>query len=218
MSERQDIRAQLQSFTEKLNREPNPAEIEKTPDGRANSLPISFVEMTLDELFFGQWGTRNYTTKLISNEVVGELELYVVHPVSGIEITRVGSAAIIIQVDKAPDDITGKERNSWALDVMNKKPNALDLGYPKLKAECVKNAAQSLGKIFGRDINRKKQDQFKRTLTPIPDAALQAALARIEKGEPGVLELCEANFLIGDIEREMLKNAIPKQINGRTGS
>ena len=34
------------------------------------------------------------------------------------------------------------------------------MGFPKLKAECLKNAAQSLGKIFGRDLNRKQKDTF----------------------------------------------------------
>jgi hypothetical protein len=48
-----------------------------------------------------------------------------------------------------------------ALDVQNKKSNALDMGFPKLKAECLKNAANSLGKMFGRDLNRKKSDTFK---------------------------------------------------------
>jgi hypothetical protein len=37
----------------------------------------------------------------------------------------------------------------------------LDLAFPKLKAECVKNAALSLGKLFGRDLNRKNKDEYK---------------------------------------------------------
>jgi hypothetical protein len=58
-------------------------------------------------------------------------------------------------VDKAPDELKGKEKNLWALDINNKKPSALDMAYPKLKGEAIKNAAKSLGKIFGRDLNRK---------------------------------------------------------------
>lgn len=153
---------ELEKFLMRLNREPNPSEIAKTPDGKASDLPISYVEMTLDELYFGLWSTRNFTTKLISNEVVGELELEVIHPVTQKPIVRIGSAAIQIMVDKVPDGMSGQVRNQWALDPANKKPNALDMAYPKLKAECTKNAAKTLGKIFGRDLNRReKVDTYK---------------------------------------------------------
>lgn len=155
-------RADLEKFLIRLNQEPDPKEIAKTPDGKASDLPISYVEMTLDELFYGLWSTRNFTTKLISNEVVGELELEVIHPVTQLPIVRIGSAAIQIMVDKVPDGMSGQERNQWALNAANKKPNALDMAYPKLKAECTKNAAKTLGKVFGRDLNRRdKVDSYK---------------------------------------------------------
>ena len=50
----------------------------------------------------------------------------------------------------------------WKERQLNKKKkiNALDMGFPKLKAECIKNAANSLGKLFGRDLNRKKSDIY----------------------------------------------------------
>ena len=153
---------ELEKFLMRLNREPNPSEIAKTPDSKAYDLPISYVEMTLDELYFGLWATKNFTTKLISNEVVGELELEVFHPITQTWISRIGSAAIQIMVDKVPDGMSGQERNQWALNAANKKPNALDMSYPKLKAECTKNAAKTLGKIFGRDLNRRdKVDTYK---------------------------------------------------------
>jgi hypothetical protein len=34
------------------------------------------------------------------------------------------------------------------------------MGFPNLKSECIKNACKSLGKIFGRDLNRKDSDDF----------------------------------------------------------
>ena len=151
---------QIQDFLGRLNIDPPVEELDRTPDGKAKTLPISFVEMKLDEIFLGEWGSFGFTSKVISNEVCGELTLWVVNPITGTRIERVGAAAIIIQVDKAPEDLSGKDRNQWAIDVLNKKPNALDLGYPKLKAECLKNAAQSLGKVFGRDLNRKKKDSY----------------------------------------------------------
>ena len=162
-----EFREKMQNFVHRLNKEPDPTEIDKTPDGKANSIPISFIEMTLDEYFFGLWDTNNFQYSVIANEVVGSIELTVLNPVTGTKIKRVGAAAIQIMVDKRPDGVSASE---WANNPMNKKPNALDMGFPKLKAECVKNAAQSLGKLFGRDINRKKADQFngliKKEITP----------------------------------------------------
>lgn len=213
---KQDTLIQLQNFIEKLNRKPSDLELERTPDGKAKTLPISFVEMTLDELFLGQWGTEKFTSKVVANEVVGEIELWVIHPITGREIRRSGAAGIIIQVDKAPEEIQGKERNQWALDILNKKSNALDLGYPKLKAECTKNAAQSLGKIFGRDLNRKKADEFQAPLKPMSDGAFKALLERLEKGDFTALALAESNFLISDIQQDILKGfrEPQKQLNG----
>lgn len=178
---------ELEKFLMRLNKEPNPSEIAKTPDGKASDLPISYVEMTLDELFFGLWSTRNFTTKLISNEVVGELELEVIHPVTQKPIVRTGSAAIQIMVDKVPDGMSGQVRNQWALDPANKKPNALDMAYPKLKAECTKNAAKTLGKIFGRDLNRReKVDSYK----PV-----------IHGSEKSKIKTVERAILLGNIEQ-----------------
>lgn len=156
---------QMQDFLAKLNTQPNPSELKETPDKRALSLPISFIEMTLDELFLGLWKTENFTTKAIVNEVIGEIQLSVFHPIAQTWITRTGAASVVITVD-ALDEVTKKsmskrDANLHATDVGNKKPNALDLRYPALKAECIKNAAQSLGKIFGRDINRKHSDTYK---------------------------------------------------------
>lgn len=152
----------IQKFVSSLNNSDPISGVENTPDNKAKTLTISHVEMTLDEYFFGLWSTENFKWSVIQNEVVGSLDLIVVHPMNGMFIRRTGAASIIIQVDKVPDEIknNSKARNIHALSPENKKPNALDMGFPKLKAECLKNAAQSLGKIFGRDLNRKQKDTF----------------------------------------------------------
>jgi hypothetical protein len=198
----------MQDFTRRLNAEPDPREFDKTPDGKANTLPISFVEMTLDELFLGQWQTKNFHWSAITNEVQGSIELVVIHPVTGKELTRTGAGSIIITVDSLTDEqkdkMSKQDRNLYALNPENKKPNALDLGFPKLKAECLKNAAQSLGKIFGRDINRKKKDVFKPALKPLSDAAFQDALKRIQDGRLETLALAEANFILTAEQKEIM--------------
>lgn len=225
METEKDLRLLLQDFQAKLNREPESSEIDRTPDGKAKSIPISFIEMTLDEIFLGQWGTRNFSSKVILNEVVGELELWVIHPITGKEITRVGAACIIIQVDKAPDDLSGQAKNEWALNPSNKKSNALDLGYPKLKAECTKNAAQTLGKIFGRDLNRKKADQFKTQYKELSDVGFETLLKRVRDGRLNDATIAKSTFLLTEVQtktldalyNDMVKLLSPepiKQLNG----
>jgi hypothetical protein len=210
------MRLLLQDFQAKLNKEPDPREFDKTPDGRADYLPISFVEMTLDEIYLGLWSTENFTWSAITNEVQGSLELVVTHPITGKQIRRIGAASIIIMVDSlAPeekDKMSKQARNLFALDPANKKPNALDLAFPKLKAECVSNAAKSLGKVFGRDINRKNKDVFKPPLKPISDKALLAAIERIENGQLETIPLAEQNFLLTEDQKAMLYGAKPKQL------
>lgn len=195
----------IQKFQALLNVEPPSDAIDKTPDGNARTVLISHVETKLDELFFGQWSTRNFTSKLIANEVCGEIELVCINPVTGREIIRIGSAAIQIMVDRLSDQqrnaMTSQQRNQWALDPSNKKPNALDLAYPKLKAECLKNAAQSLGKVFGRDLNRKKFAAYTPLvkgdlLAPIPEEQFQKLLeaASLPEKIEEVQQVLELNF------------------------
>lgn len=163
LAQQTDPRILTQNFINKINKKDPTDGIEKTPDGKASTLVISHVEMTLDEYFFGLWSTENFKWSVIQNEVVGSLDLVVCHPVNGMMIRRTGAASIVIMVERMPDNIKtdAKAKTQWALDVSNKKSAALDMGFPKLKAECLKNAAQSLGKIFGRDLNRKNKDDFK---------------------------------------------------------
>ena len=216
-SDNERVRLLLQDFQTKLNKEPDPREFEKTPDNRASYLPISFVEMTLDELYLGLWSTENFKWSAIANEVQGSLDLVVVHPITRTLIRRAGAGSIIIMVDSLSDEdksrMSKQDRNLFALNPENKKPNAMDLAFPKLKSECIKNAAQSLGKIFGRDINRTHKDVFKPPLKPISDKALMAAIERVEKGQLETIPLAESNFILTDEQKALLNGARPNQSN-----
>lgn len=169
-----EFRKKCQVFVNALNQLPPSDSLTETPDGKALSILISHIEMTLDEMFFGLWDTVNFKWQVIANEIVGSIVLKVTHPVTNKKIRRTGAAAVQIMVDAVPDELKynagdtkeqaakrKKERNQWALDPDNKKSNALDKEFPKLKTECIKNAAQSLGKLFGRDLNRPRSDNYK---------------------------------------------------------
>lgn len=213
----QDLRAQLQDFQGKLNRDPDSKELDRTPDGKAWSMPISFVEMTLDELYLGLWGTENFKWSAITNEVQGSLELVLTHPITGKEIRRTGAASVVIMVDslskEEKEGMTSQQRNLHALSPENKKSNALDLGFPKLKAECVKNAAQSLGKIFGRDINRKKVDVFKAVYKTLSDKGFDDLIERVRGGRLGDVVLAKSNFLLSEVQIKTLEDLHTEMVN-----
>ena len=151
------VRLKAQNFHTVLNREPSSREV-KTNQHAGNSkyLPISFMEMTMDELFFGLWETKNFNTKVIANEMVGELEIRFFHPTHKEWLVRVGAGAVQIQM------VSEKKGGSGDItDIGQKIKNTLTKDYPHLKAECFRNACLSIGKSFGRDLNREYDDQYK---------------------------------------------------------
>ena len=205
----------LQKFQTRLNSAPSELAVESTPDRKAQTVVISHIEMTLDELFFGQWKTENFKWNAIANEVQGSIELVAVHPVTGFEIRRTGAASIIIMVDRVPDGVAGTERNQWALNPSNKKANALDMAFPKLKSECLKNAAQSLGKIFGRDLNRKNVDQYqpyKLQVGELPQAVINKLEIGIMNNDPlAITAMASLENVMSPTQKTQLTQLIQKQ-------
>jgi hypothetical protein len=152
----------IQKFRDLLNKQPKQSLLKKHPYiNGARYLPISHIEGMMDAFFFRQWGIRDFNYKVISNEIVGDLQVWYIDPITHCEITRIGAAAIQIMVDAIPKEIKDKmssqERNLHATNVANKKANALEAGFAKLKAQCFKNACSSIGSLFGRDVNREVQ-------------------------------------------------------------
>lgn len=146
-----DLREKIQNFQRLLHKEPKPEEI-KTNKQANNSqyIPISFLEMKLDELFFGLWSTKNFQSKTVVNEEVGSMELWYFHPTAKAWLCRIGAGAVMIQ----------QKKDSEITDIGAKIKNTMTKDYPHLKAECFRNACLSLGKSFGRDLNREFEDQY----------------------------------------------------------
>jgi hypothetical protein len=148
----QAMRGNLQNFLKRINQDPNPAEVQVNAHaGNTKYLPISYLEMQLDEYFFGLWETRDFRFERMGNEIMGSLTLRVFHPVALQWIERQGVAATMIRL----------KSGSKSYELENKIANALEMDAPHLKADCLRNAVQSLGKLFGRDLNRKFTDIYK---------------------------------------------------------
>lgn len=131
--------------------------------------------MTLDEMFFGLWETTDFRWQVMGNEVVGSLTLRVFHSIEKIWLSRTGAAAAMIR----------QAKGAKITDIDAKLHNALGMDFPRLKADCLTNAARSLGKMFGRDLNRKFEDAYKPLVTM---AAERDGAVTVEMEERRVLD------------------------------
>jgi len=157
----------------RLNQDPSERVVKRNPHaGNSLYIPISEVEMTLDKMFQGLWQTRNFSHQVVTNEIVGSLELGVYHPHLREWIWRTGTASVMIQ----------QKRGSEITDIGAKIKNTLVKDFPHLKTECVKNAARSLGKLFGRDLNRDDESPYMpgSTEEAIANAEIDKILKQIE--------------------------------------
>jgi len=121
----------------------------------AKYIPISVVENQLDEIFIGAWEEKEFHYQVVANEIIGSLQLRFFHPILNIWLERTGCASVQIQMKSKDNGGDGDITN-----VRNKITNTLEKDFPHLKAECVKNAARSIGKVFGRDLNRDIEDDY----------------------------------------------------------
>lgn len=118
-------------------------------------LPISFVQMKLDEIFFGLWNWEIKSIHVVANELCGYGVLEFYHPIANVWIRRTGSAATMIQYKSVDNGGDGMITN-----INNKITNTLVKDYPHLEAEMLKSAAKKIGPAFGRDLNRKHTDSY----------------------------------------------------------
>lgn len=120
-----------------------------------DTVPISSLEMELDQTYLGLWQTDNFRFQIVANEIVGVLDLHVFDPNIKTWLTRSGSASVMIR-QKSGADIT---------DISAKIKNGLGMDFPKLQTMCLKAAAKTLGKRFGRELNRKFEDDYEAIYT-----------------------------------------------------
>lgn len=138
----------LKNFQNQFLQEPDVVKINKLAKN-AKYIPIGDVEKKLDEFYFGLWNTKNFNVQIIANEIIGNIELSVFHPIAKVWITRIGAASVMILTKADMPPI-----------VDNKIINTLTRDFPHLKSECIKNAAKSLGVAFGRDLNRDDYGEY----------------------------------------------------------
>lgn len=147
--DKKQLEQRLLDFVANLNQAPSKSDIKVNKfANNSKFLPIQKVEAKLNYYFRGLWETVNFKYQVVVNEIVGDLELRVFHPEAHMWLTRSGCGAVMIQ----------QRQDSEITDISAKIKNTLTKDIGHLKAECIKNAAKSLGVSFGSNLNREVED------------------------------------------------------------
>lgn len=140
-----NIPGKLNALNVLLNQEPPTQWLKTHPVAKnVKYIPIDKVEYLLTKIFV-VWYPEVKECKLLANSVVVVLRLHYRNPITEqMEwVDGVGAAGIQVNAGEA------------ASDFAKIKHNAIEIAAPKAKSAAVKDAAENLGKIFGKDLNRK---------------------------------------------------------------
>lgn len=133
-------------------------------------LPIDKVEFLLTKLF-QKWRVEILSEGQMLNAIYVKVRLHYYHPVNRAWEYQDGVGATAIQVDK------GKN----ASDLGAIKSDAIQKALPAAESYAVKDAAEKIGRIFGKDLNRRD------TLAFDPSYATDENKKRVEQMQKNAL-------------------------------
>lgn len=139
-----------------LNQEPPAGWLKDHPIYKNKYLPIDKVEFLLARIF-QRVRFEVKDVKQIFNAVVVTCRLHYVNPLNNEWEFQDGVGAAPVQVDAGKD----------ASDLSAIKHNALMIATPAAATAAKKDAADHIGKLFGRDLNRKNTVEFVGAFTPV---------------------------------------------------
>lgn len=138
-------------------------------------IPIDKIEYLLTRIF-QEWEVEVLSEGVMFQSVYVKIRLKVLNPITGQWRSHDGLGACGVQTD------AGKS----AADLSAIKHAAVQMALPAAKSYAIKDAAEHLGALFGRDLNRKDVIQFegnyKATASDEKKAAYEAKLAEIKEG------------------------------------
>ena len=133
-----------------VNQDPAPGWLQDHPMvSGVKYLPISRVEWLLTTLFL-RWNLEIKSIMTIANSVVVTVRLYYLDPITGQMEWQDGAGSCPIQTDKGAGAMEWDKVQS--MSVMKAVPAA--------ESYAEKDAAEKIGKIFGRDLNRKNGGDY----------------------------------------------------------
>lgn len=133
-----------------VNQDPKPDWLLDHPMAKGvKYLPIERVEFLLTAIF-ENWKLEIKDVKVIANSVAVTVKLHYKNPVTNEWDWQDGLGAAPIQTDK------GAAANDWT----KTKTDGVMKAAPAAESYALKDAAEKIGKIFGKDINRKHSRDY----------------------------------------------------------
>ena len=132
-----------------LNQKPQDSWIRIHPFSKTKYIPIEIVEWLLTRIFI-KWRVEVLDTKLMANAVLVTVRLHYKDPVTGEWEWQDGIGAQPLQTDKG----------AGATDFNKIKSDAVAKAAPSAESYAIKDAAEKLGKLFGKDLNRKDEMNY----------------------------------------------------------
>lgn len=138
------INSKENDFQVLLNQEPPATWIQANKlANNSRYIPIDKVEYLLTRLFI-KWWVDVIDYKIIANSVSVHIRLNYVSPITGENLHQDGLGAAPLQTDK----------DKGAIDFNFIKNAAVQMALPAAESYAIKDAAEKIGRLFGKDLNR----------------------------------------------------------------
>lgn len=144
-----ELRADQNDLNHYLNVKPPDTWVKQHPFASGvKYLPIERVEWLLTKIFF-RWYVEVLETKIIANAITVTVRLFYMDRLSdgGGYLHQDGVGAAPLQTDKG----------AGAIDFDKIKNDAVMKALPAAESYAIKDAAEKIGRIFGKDLNRKDE-------------------------------------------------------------
>ena len=142
-----DLKRDQNDINVLLNQPPAPGWVKEHPFAKGvRYIPIERIEYLLTRLFL-QWRVEVKTIQIIANSCVVCVRLHYQNIQDDSWNWQDGIGAAPIQVDKG----------SGAMDWNKTKSDAVMKSAPAAESYAIKDAAEKIGKLFGKDLNRKDE-------------------------------------------------------------
>lgn len=139
-----ELKADQNALNVLLNAEPPKDWVKEHPVfKKVRYLPIERVEYLLTRIFL-KWNVEVKAVQVIANSVVTTIRLYYQDPMSDQMLWQDGIGAAPLQTDKG----------AGAVDFNAIKSDAVMKAAPAAESYAIKDAAEKIGKLFGKDLNR----------------------------------------------------------------
>lgn len=142
-----DLKDNQNSLNLLLNQPPHPSWVKEHPFAKGvKYLPIERIEYLLTRLFL-QWRVEIKAIQIVANSCVVTVRLHYQNITDDSWSYQDGVGAVPIQTDKG----------AGAMEWDKTKSDAVMKAAPAAESFAIKDAAEKIGKLFGKDLNRRDE-------------------------------------------------------------